>query len=60
MDKHKNYYIPESSEERIVRSLESISRSLEIMAKVIISDPGDEVESIRHEDHIPDDINNIP
>jgi len=60
MTNKKNYYIPESYEERIVKSLEAISKSLEAMSEIIVSDPGDEVESIKRDDSLPDDINNIP
>ena len=43
MIKNKEYTIPETPEERVVKALESIAKSLQSIEK-IVSDPSDEVE----------------
>ena len=60
MIKNKKYEIPKTPEDRIVDALESIADSLKAISEYVISDPGDEVESIKRICKLPDDINNIP
>ena len=57
---NRKYEIPKTPEARIVDAVESIADCLKGISEYVVSDPGDEVESIMKTYKLPDDINNIP
>ncbi len=57
MNENTNYALEKDSEAKIADALTSIASSLKRIESYIISDPGDEQESVWK---VPDDVDNIP